>query len=189
MQESSSGPERIRFRRDRMVLGLALGLGLVVLLLDQWTKYIVERQFRLGESRPVWEPFFSLTFVRNEGAAWSILTGHGWLLLTIAAVVAFGVVWYFRSLTEGYAERCFALLLILGGVVGNSVDRVWRGAVVDFFDFHWYDGYRFPVFNVADIAICIGVGIFVLSTLLRPAGKRAAKEKEAEAETDRTPEA
>lgn len=187
MQESSPGPERSRSRRDRVFLFFALALGVILLLVDQWTKFIVERQFRLGESRPVWEPFFSLTFVRNEGAAWSILTGHGWLLLTIAAVVTFGVVWFFRSLTEGYVERCFALLLVLGGVVGNSIDRVWRGAVVDFFDFHWYDGYHFPVFNVADISICIGVGIFVLSTLLRPAKKKVAAG--AEEEAGKAPEA
>ena len=163
-------------RRERTVLGWALGVSLAALLLDQWTKIVVERQFVLGESRPVWEPFFSLTFVRNERAAWSILSGHGWFLLLVAGVVTLGVIWYFRRLAEGYAERYFALLLVLGGVVGNSIDRIWRGAVVDFFDFHWYDKFRWPVFNVADIAICIGVGLFVLSTLLRPSGKKEEPE-------------
>ena len=102
-------------RRERTVLGWALGVSLAALLLDQWTKIVVERQFVLGESRPVWEPFFSLTFVRNEGAAWSILSGHGWFLLLVAGVVTLGVIWYFRRLAEGYAERYFALLLVLGG--------------------------------------------------------------------------
>ena len=91
-------------------------------------------------------------------------------------MVTLGVIWYFRRLAEGYAERYFALLLVLGGVVGNSIDRIWRGAVVDFFDFHWYDKFRWPVFNVADIAICIGVGLFVFSTLLRPSGKKEEPE-------------
>lgn len=160
------------FRRDRLVLSLALGLGILVLALDQWTKVIVERRFRLGESIPVWDHFFSLTYVRNNGAAWSILSGQGWLLLAVAALVTAAVIWKFRSLTEGYAERCFALILVLGGVAGNSIDRIWRGSVVDFFDFHWYDKYHYPVFNVADIAICVGVGLFVLSTLLRPSKKK-----------------
>ncbi len=173
VSEVSNVPETAgKSRRERIVLLLALMLGVVSLTLDQWTKFVVERQFYLGESVPVWEPFFSLTFVRNEGAAWSILTGYGWLLLAIAGVVTASVIWFFRSLTEGYSERCFALILVLSGVVGNSIDRVWRGAVVDFFDFHWYSQYRFPVFNVADIAICVGVGLFVLSTLLRPSKKK-----------------
>lgn len=165
-------------RRERTVLGWALGVSLAALLLDQWTKIVVERQFVLGESRPVWEPFFSLTFVRNEGAAWSILSGHGWFLLLVAGVVTLGVIWYFRRLAEGYAERYFALLLVLGGVVGNSIDRIWRGAVVDFFDVHWYDAH-WPIFNVADIAICVGVGLFLLSSLLRKPRKAEGEEKAA----------
>jgi len=163
-------------RRDRFILFLALGLGILVLALDQWTKVIVERRFHLGESIPVWPPFFSLTYVRNDGAAWSILSGQGWLLLVVAVLVMAAVIWKFRSLTEGYAERCFSLILVLGGVIGNSIDRIWRGAVVDFFDFHWYDQFRYPVFNVADIAICVGVGLFVLSTLLRPSAKKEKPE-------------
>jgi len=155
-----------------MVFGLALTVGMAVFLLDQWTKFLVTQQFLPGESRPVWNHFFSLTFVCNKGAAWSILSGYGGLLLLIAGVVAFGVIWYFRSLTEGYAERCFALILVLSGVAGNSLDRIWRGSVVDFLDFHWYDRFRWPVFNVADTAICIGVGLFVLSSLLRPSTQK-----------------
>lgn len=164
-------------RRERAVLGLAAGLSLAALMLDQWTKRIVEQAFLPGESRPVWEPVFSLTFVRNRGAAWSMLNGHGGFLLLVAGVVTIGVVWYFRRLTEGYAERYFALLLVLCGVAGNSIDRIWRGAVVDFLDFHWYDKFRWPVFNVADIAICTGVGLFLLSSLLRPQGKTKEPEE------------
>ena len=184
VQDRPSAETRPRSRRDSIVLGLSLGLGLFALALDQWTKFIVEHGFRLGESRPVLEPFFSLTFVRNEGAAWSILTGHGWLLLLIAGLVTAAVVWQFRKLTEGYAERCFALILVLGGVAGNSIDRLCRGAVVDFFDFHWYTRFRWPVFNVADIAICVGIGLFVLSTLLRPAKKKAPEAEKSESSPD-----
>lgn len=163
-------------RREYRIFGWAAGLGILALALDQLTKIIVMRRFTLGESLPVGEPFFALTYVRNEGAAWSILSGHGWFLLLVALVVVAGVAFFFRRLTEGYPERYFALLLILGGVVGNSIDRLWRGAVVDFFDFHWYDRFRWPVFNVADIAICVGVGLFILSTILRPSKKTSEKD-------------
>lgn len=159
-------------RREYLVLGWALGLGLFVLALDQLTKIIVVQRFTLGESLPVLQPFFSLTYVRNEGAAWSILTGHGWFLLLVALLVTAAVIRFFRHLTEKCPERYFALLLVLAGVAGNSIDRIWRGAVVDFLDFHWYDRFRWPVFNVADIAICVGVGLFILSTVLRPSKKK-----------------
>lgn len=162
----------LKSRRERRVFAWAAGIGIIALVLDQLTKCIVMQRFALGESLPVWSPFFSLTYVRNEGAAWSILSGHGWFLLLVALVVAAGVILCFRRLTEGYPERYFALLLILGGVAGNSIDRLWLGAVVDFLDFHWYDRFRWPVFNVADIAICVGVGLFILSTILRPAKKK-----------------
>ena len=93
--------------------------------------------------------------------------------MLIAALVTAAALWFFSYLTEGYPERYFAIFIILGGVVGNSIDRIWRGAVVDFFDLHYYEAYHWPVFNIADIAICVGVGIFVLSSLLRPSRKAA----------------
>ncbi len=159
-------------RRERLFLGVSLAIAGILLLLDQATKIIVEQSFRLHESREIFAPFFSLTYVRNYGAAWSLFNGHGWFLLLIAAVVTVAALRYFRYLTEGYPERCFAVWVILSGVAGNSIDRIWRGAVVDFFDVH-YRSWHWPVFNIADIAICTGVGIFLLSTLLRPA--RAAE--------------
>lgn len=158
---------------ERLLTGGALATGCLVLLLDQLTKLWVERDFLLHESRVVIEHFFNLTFVRNYGAAWSMLSGYGWLLLLIAGLVTAAAFWFFRYLTDGYLERYFAIFIILGGVVGNSLDRIWRGAVVDFLDFHYYEVYHWPVFNVADIAICTGVGIYLLSNLLRPTPKKA----------------
>jgi signal peptidase II len=155
-------------------LGLAVCVGIFVFALDQLTKIAVLHRFSLGESLPVLPPLFALTYVRNEGAAWSILSGHGWFLLLIALLVTVAVIYFFRELTERCVERYFALLLVLGGVAGNSLDRILHGAVIDFLDFHWYDFYHYPVFNVADIAICVGVGLFVLSTLLRPTNKPPA---------------
>lgn len=161
--------------RERTIIGAAVATACSILLLDQLTKVLVERNFMLHESRAVIENFFNLSYVRNYGAAWSILSGHGWFLLLVAALVTAAALWFFRYLTEGYAERYFAVFIILGGVAGNSIDRIWRGAVVDFFDLHYHEVYHWPVFNIADIAICAGVGIFVLSSLLRPSRKPAAE--------------
>ncbi len=158
--------------KERMVLGTALAFSFAVMLLDQVTKGVVEAKFSLHESIN-FTPFFSLTYVINKGAAWSIFSGYGWLLLAVAFLVVAASIYFMRYLTEGYLERYFAIFAILGGVAGNSIDRIWRGAVVDFLHFH-YQSWSWPVFNIADISICVGVGLFVLSSLLRPASKKAA---------------
>lgn len=170
----SGSPLEFHSRRERLVLWISAAAALVLLLLDQLSKLWVEHAFRLYESRPVIPGWLSLTSVRNHGAAWSMLSGHGWLLLLIAFVALAAILWYFRSLTEGWCERYIAAFMVISGIFGNSIDRIWRGAVVDFIDVHYYDVWRYPVFNVADIAICTGVGIFVLSSLLRPDLKKTA---------------
>ena len=161
-------PLEFHSRRERAVLWISAAVALFLLLLDQLTKLWVEHSFRLYESRPVIPGWLSLTSVRNHGAAWSMLSGHGWLLLLIALGALAAILWFFRSLTEGWCERYIAAFMVISGIFGNSIDRLWRGAVVDFIDVHYYDVWRYPVFNIADIAICTGVGIFVLSSLLRP---------------------
>ncbi len=153
--------------RERVVVGASLSLACLVILLDQLTKAMVEHKFALHESLSVIDNYFNLFYVRNFGAAWSILSGYGWFLLLVAALVMFAIIWFFRYLTEGWIERYFSIFFIIGGIVGNSIDRIWRGAVVDFLDFHYHEVYHWPVFNIADVAICIGVGIFVLSSILR----------------------
>ena len=154
---------------------ISLVLAAVVLIIDQMTKLVVAGNFELHESRPVIDGIFSWTFVLNRGAAWGILAGRTWLLLFIALVVFGLIIRFFRYLTEGYIERIIALGLVISGMVGNSVDRIWHGAVIDFIDIHYRNVWSYPVFNVADIAICTGVGIFILSNLLRPSGKEVAK--------------
>jgi len=158
-------------RRERFFLAGSVALALILLLLDQGTKLWVERTFALHESRPVIHGWLSLTSVRNYGAAWSILSGHGWILLAIALAALMAILRFFRALTENWPERYIAAFMVISGIIGNSIDRLWRGAVVDFIDVHYYDVWKYPVFNIADIAICTGVGIFVLSSLLRPEQK------------------
>lgn len=143
-------------------------LAAFLLLLDQLSKQIIVQTYHLHESTPVIPDIFSITYVRNFGAAWGIFSGKIWLLLLIAAVVVAAMIRFYNYLTEGYLEREIALFVIFSGVIGNSIDRIWRGSVVDFFDFHYKNIWSYPVFNVADIAICVGVGLFVLSGFLRP---------------------
>ena len=166
--------------REHLFLWLSAVLALLLLLLDQWTKFWVERTFELHESRPLIEGWLSFTSVRNYGAAWSMLSGHGWILLLIAVAALAAILRFFHSLTEGWPERYVAAFMVISGILGNSIDRLWRGAVVDFIDVHYYSVWHYPVFNVADIAICTGVGIFILSTLSRP-----EKSKDARQDADR----
>ena len=150
----------------RMIVFSAIIAGLL-LLVDQITKVLIQNSFMLSESRLLVKNFISLTYVTNKGAAWGLLSGWGWLLLLIAFCVMIAIIFFFRWLTEGYNERCLALGMIISGILGNSIDRIWRGEVVDFLDLH-IAGYHWPpVFNVADSAICVGVAIFFVSNLVR----------------------
>ena len=153
--------------RERKILIYAGILGIVMLALDLGTKFWVVKCFQLHESIELIPGVLAFTSVRNYGAAWSILSGYGWLLLSFAMVTAVLLCIFFRKITEGWMERYFALALLLSGIIGNSADRFFRGAVVDFIHVHWHNVWHYPVFNVADIAICCGVGIFILSNLLR----------------------
>ena len=145
-----------------------------LLAVDQWTKIVIERTFELYSSKVIISDFFSLVYVTNPGAAWGILAGKWYILLGIALAALIVCIVCFRKITEGYPERYYAVALLFSGIIGNSIDRIWRGEVVDFLDFYVRVQdkiYHWPAFNVADIAICCGVGIFVLSTLFRPEKK------------------
>ena len=155
-------------RREKAILWISVSIGLLLLIADQATKLWIEHSFALNESRPLIDGWLAFTSVRNHGAAWSLFSGYGWILLVIAALTLAAILWFFHALTEGFPERYLAAFLVISGILGNSIDRLWRGAVVDFIDVHYYDVWRYPVFNIADMAICTGVGIFILSSILRP---------------------
>ena len=139
----------------------------VLLLIDQFTKLLVEHNMVFGESIPVIRGFFSLTYITNKGAAWGMFHGYGMMLFAIGMTVTALAIIFLRKLCDGYAERYAAILTVLSGVIGNSIDRLWRGEVVDFLDCY-INKYHWPAFNVADCAICVGIGIYSLSVLLRP---------------------
>ena len=163
-------------KKEKHVIGWSFVLASLVVFLDQLTKIMVIHHFGSPvNQRPivVISDFFNLVYVHNNGAAWNMLAGKTWILLSISAVVLFIIVFKFRSITEGWVERYFALSLIVSGIFGNTADRLWNnGNVIDFLDFNLSIGsysYRWPAFNVADSAICIGATIYIISTLLRPA--------------------
>jgi signal peptidase II len=152
---------------ERKIIVFSVIVAGLLLLLDQTTKVLIDSSFKLGESLLVVNNFFSLTYVTNKGAAWGILSGYGWLLLLIAVSVMGASIYFMRWLTEGFNERYLAITMIISGILGNSIDRIWRGEVIDFFDLHIANYHWPPVFNVADSAICVGVCIFFLSNVIR----------------------
>lgn len=145
---------------------LVLLIGLAILVLDQLTKQAVRADFIYGESRPVIEGFFNLVYVRNDGAAWNLLAGHGIVLIFISIAVLGVLFVYRRHFLEEQLSHKVLLGLLVGGIAGNLVDRIRFGWVTDFLDFH-VDVYHWPAFNVADSAICIAFGLYFLTNLLQ----------------------
>jgi signal peptidase II len=143
-----------------------LTLATVLVVLDQSTKFAITRSIAYGGGIEI-TPFFNLVLVHNKGAAFSFLAGAaGWqreLFIAIAAVAIAWVVYLLRKYPRQILF-CFALSLILGGAIGNVIDRVWLGAVIDFLDFH-AAGHHFPAFNVADSAITCGAAALVWDSL------------------------
>ncbi|MCR8845727.1 signal peptidase II [Paenibacillus sp. SC116] len=141
-------------------------LAIIVLALDQGTKWLVATRMELFEEIPIIDGFFSLFSHRNRGAAFSILEDQRWFLITVTIVVLIGIIWYLEKLKHEHSSILqLGLGLILGGAVGNFIDRVISGEVVDFFKFD-FGFYTFPIFNIADIGICVGVGFVMLDAFL-----------------------
>jgi signal peptidase II len=141
-----------------------------ILILDQITKQIIISRFHLGETLSIILGFFDLTYVRNTGAAFGFLAQADprfrvpfFFIVPLVAIAA--IAYIFKKIPEGDKKLSIALSLVIGGAVGNLIDRVIYGYVIDFFLFHWKYEYQFPAFNVADSAICIGVGILMLDLL------------------------
>lgn len=145
-----------------------LGLAAVVVLLDQLTKVAIERLFDYGDLHPI-TGFFNLVLTYNKGAAFSFLAGaSGWQkpFLTAIGIVASLAILYLLARHGTQKLFSVALALILGGAIGNLIDRISYGYVIDFLDFHWR-GWHWPAFNVADAAIVCGAALLILDELLR----------------------
>jgi signal peptidase II len=151
---------------------LVLLLGLAIVLLDQFTKHWIRSTFVYGESRPVIDGFFNLTYVRNDGAAWNILSGHGIILILISVVVLVLLLIYRRSFLQEQLSHKILLGLMVGGIVGNLIDRIRFGWVTDFLDFQ-FGTYHYPSFNIADSSICIAVVFYIVLNLHEERKKKA----------------
>ena len=136
----------------------------VVLVADQLTKIYIDRTMKLYQSIPVIDGLFSITYLRNKGAAFSFLSDASWrlpffILATLIAVIA--IITAYCKLKDEQRFAAFSLSLILSGAIGNLIDRVRMGEVVDFLDVYWRS-HHWPAFNVADSAICVGVALLAL---------------------------
>jgi signal peptidase II len=145
-----------------------IGLALIVLIADQFTKVLIMGYYRLGDSTPI-TSFFNIVRAHNTGAAFSFLAAASgwqrWFFTAIGVAAALFILWLLKS-HAGQKLFSFALACILGGAIGNVVDRLMHGYVVDFLDFH-LRGWHFPAFNIADSAISLGAACLILDELLR----------------------
>ena len=148
---------------------LWLGIALVVVLLDQFAKQLIVGDFRIGESRTV-TSFFDVVRLENTGMAWSLLANAGgwqrWFFIALALAATGFMVWLLAR-NQSQKLFSFALAMVMGGAIGNVIDRISRGAVVDFISLHWHRAYTFPAFNLADSAITLGAICLVLDELRR----------------------
>ena len=135
-------------------------LPLAVVILGQFSKYIVVENMALGESIPIIEEVFHLTYILNPGAAFGMFAHNRLFFIAIAVIVIGIIIWARREILASPWEVKAGCGLFLGGAIGNLIDRARQGLVIDFFDFRIW-----PVFNIADIAICIGVGLIIWNLL------------------------
>lgn len=141
----------------------------VILILDQISKYYFVSILDLYESIPVLEPVFSFTLAHNHGAAFSFLADQAgwqkWFFSGLALLVSVFLLWYLRKVPRCATLLSLAMSMILGGAVGNLIDRVQYGYVIDFLHVHYYDVWHYPVFNIADCGIVLGVMLMIFDML------------------------
>lgn len=157
-----------KFHPYQWKYGALLVVSIIVIALDQWTKMLVHHKFVWGQSIPVIKGVFSLTYVRNQGAAFGLLHKAPTefrepFFILVPVIALFVIVFIMASLPRKDKVSALALSLIFGGAIGNLIDRLRFGWVIDFLDFYWKD-YHWPAFNIADSAIVVGVSVmFILS--------------------------
>ncbi len=152
----------------------------LILVIDQLTKVYIDRTMKLYQTIPVIDGLFSITYLRNKGAAFSFLADASWrlpffILVSLIAVVAILVA--LGKLRDDQRLGAVSLALILSGAVGNLIDRVRLGEVIDFLDVYW-KSHHWPAFNVADSAICVGVALLAIDMLREEQRQKRMKEKE-----------
>lgn len=147
----------MRRRGNRLVL-IYYGIALLIIAFDQLTKWLVVANMELGERIAVIDPYLGWLSHRNRGAAWGMLEGQMWLFAIVTVAVTIGIIYYFHKHAKGEPLFQVTLMVLLGGTLGNFIDRMTRGEVVDFVDVLIpVINYEFPIFNVADAALTVGV--------------------------------
>jgi signal peptidase II len=138
-------------------------IAIAVVLFDQWTKWLIVKNMELGQSITLIDGFLSITSHRNKGAAWGILQDQMIFFYIITVIVVIGLIYYLHKHTADSLLQRIAIGFILGGAIGNFIDRLFRKEVVDFIDVMIFT-YDYPIFNVADSFLFIGVVIFLIAT-------------------------
>lgn len=138
------------------------GIALLIIALDQWTKWLVVKNMELGERISVMDPYLGWLSHRNRGAAWGMLEGQMWLFGIVTVFVTIGLLYYYHKHANNQPLLKITLMVLLGGTIGNFIDRMARGEVVDFVDVLVpVVNYDFPIFNIADAALTIGVILMI----------------------------
>ena len=145
------------------------GLALVVLLIDQLSKYYFEHRLAEYESIRLIDPVLDLTLAYNRGAAFSLLANQSgwqkWFFVLLGLTVSLFLLSYLRQVPKQARMLSVGLALILGGAIGNVIDRLLYGHVIDFIHVHYGDVWHYPIFNVADMGICVGMALVVIDVL------------------------
>lgn len=149
-------------------------IALVLIALDQLSKWIIVTKMYIGQSFPIIENVFYITSHRNRGAAWGILEGQMWFFYIVTVIVVGVLIYFLRTWAKGKTMLSIGISFMIGGAVGNFIDRLFRGEVVDFIDVYIFS-YNYPIFNIADSALVIGVILMVIQILKEE--KAAKKEK------------
>lgn len=149
-------------------------ITLVVIAIDQYTKWLIVKNMELYEQITVIKNLFWITSHRNEGAAWGILQGQMIFFYIITVIVIAAIVYYLEKHAAHSKLLMIGLNLILGGAIGNFIDRIFRKGVVDFLDFDIFT-YNFPIFNIADSALVVGVGLVIIATFIEDKKEKQVK--------------
>ena len=159
-----------------------IGIALVGIIADQLTKWLITSTLKLHQSIELLRDFAHITYVRNPGAAFGILADNSLRLpffILVSLLAAGGILWYLRKEGGGKIRLQLGLGLIFSGAIGNLIDRIRFGEVIDFIDVHWYQ-HHWPAFNIADSAICVGVGLLLLDSWREEKRKKSRPSEEEE---------
>lgn len=144
-------------------------IAIIVLITDQASKAWATARLQIIDTMEIIPNFFRLTYARNRGVAFSLFANSQfetkWILAGVSTIAAIGVGYYLYRSASGNRRLNLSLAFLLAGIIGNLIDRVRLGEVVDFIDFHWYEKYTWPTFNVADASICVGAVLLALEML------------------------